>query len=264
MNKISIIGCGWLGLPLAIAFLKKGFDVKGSTTSAEKLAGLQNQGIEPYLIRLEPNFVGDLRFFDSEILIINVPPRAKAMGEEFHLQQISFLLSEASKSNVLKKILFVSSTSVYPNIEKEMKEEDAIPDHYLVKAEKLVSDFCTKNKKQFLIIRFGGLMGFDRNACKYFTPSTAHDYSKVNYIHQLDAVGAIVCVVGEDNWGQVFNIVSPKHPSRAEIYAKCLEGLVKETYESGRSSIKVINTDNFFTKSKYQFQFLDPLDFRYL
>ena len=31
MTQISILGCGWLGLPLAKALLKNGFSVKGST-----------------------------------------------------------------------------------------------------------------------------------------------------------------------------------------------------------------------------------------
>ena len=37
-NKIALIGCGWLGLPLAKSLLKKGYQVAGSTTSVEKLS----------------------------------------------------------------------------------------------------------------------------------------------------------------------------------------------------------------------------------
>jgi len=36
MTQISILGCGWLGLPLAKAILENEFSVKGSTTSREK------------------------------------------------------------------------------------------------------------------------------------------------------------------------------------------------------------------------------------
>jgi UDP-N-acetyl-D-mannosaminuronate dehydrogenase len=32
MKQISILGCGWLGLPLAKALLQKGFSVHGSKT----------------------------------------------------------------------------------------------------------------------------------------------------------------------------------------------------------------------------------------
>ena len=50
MTKISILGCGWLGLPLAKALLKKKFHVNGSTTTVEKLDVLKDEGINPFLI----------------------------------------------------------------------------------------------------------------------------------------------------------------------------------------------------------------------
>ena len=31
-NKIGVLGCGWLGFPLAKDLIKQGFKVKGSTT----------------------------------------------------------------------------------------------------------------------------------------------------------------------------------------------------------------------------------------
>ena len=36
-QRISILGCGWLGLPLAKELLDRSFEVKGSTTSSNKL-----------------------------------------------------------------------------------------------------------------------------------------------------------------------------------------------------------------------------------
>lgn len=50
--KISILGCGWLGLPLAKQLIKKGFSVKGSTTSEEKISILKTEGIISFLISL--------------------------------------------------------------------------------------------------------------------------------------------------------------------------------------------------------------------
>ena len=49
-NKIGIIGCGWLGLPLAKEFISNNYKVKGSTTTKEKLEILKTEGIEAYLI----------------------------------------------------------------------------------------------------------------------------------------------------------------------------------------------------------------------
>ena len=56
MNKrISILGSGWLGLPLAQALLKEKHSIKGSTTSESKLDPLKSEGISPYLIKVLEN-----------------------------------------------------------------------------------------------------------------------------------------------------------------------------------------------------------------
>lgn len=48
----SIIGCGWLGLPLAERLVAEGYTVKGSTTSVDKLSLLRQKGIDAYLLQL--------------------------------------------------------------------------------------------------------------------------------------------------------------------------------------------------------------------
>ncbi len=225
---------------------------------------MENAGISAFQIAFQPDFIGNSAFFDSEILVINIPPKAKTLGEEYHIRQIENILSECHKSKKIKKVLFVSSTSVYPNIEKEMKEEDADTNHFLVKAENLIIDFCKEYKKEYLIVRCGGLMGMDRNPCKYFTSETANDFSKVNYIHQNDAVGSILSLIDEKITNETFNIVSPIHPTRAEIWENCSQKQGQILAKARDSSKKTINTDSFFIKSNYQFQFPDPLAFKYL
>ena len=75
--KISILGCGWLGLPLAEKLIETGYEVKGSTTSENKLDILQSHKIEPFLVTLsEDKITGTISEFlnESEILIIDIPP----------------------------------------------------------------------------------------------------------------------------------------------------------------------------------------------
>ena len=52
MKQISILGCGWLGLPLAKSLLEKGFSINGSTTSFEKISILDKAGITPFIVSL--------------------------------------------------------------------------------------------------------------------------------------------------------------------------------------------------------------------
>ena len=115
MTKISILGCGWLGLPLAKALTANGFSVKGSTTSAEKLSVLENSGIKPFLISLESkNVSGEMDAFlnESSILIIDIPPKLRGDNAESFVDKIAFLIPFIEKS-VIEKVLFISSTSVY-------------------------------------------------------------------------------------------------------------------------------------------------------
>ena len=122
--NISILGCGWLGLPLAEHLIRQGHSVKGATTRPEKLDTLQEKNIEPYLIRLNPqiNKDYDSSFFESDILVINIPPgRNRDDVANFHLAQIQSLISALQNSGI-QKILFVSSTSVYADLGREVRE----------------------------------------------------------------------------------------------------------------------------------------------
>ena len=49
-NKIGVLGCGWLGFPLAKDLIKQGFKVKGSTTNKEKIKSLEKENIDPCLL----------------------------------------------------------------------------------------------------------------------------------------------------------------------------------------------------------------------
>lgn len=82
MTQISILGCGWLGLPLAKSLLQNGFLIKGSTTSLEKISLLESEGITPFLVRLEEQQISAsvVDFLaDSKILIINIPPKLRGV-----------------------------------------------------------------------------------------------------------------------------------------------------------------------------------------
>ncbi|MDA9071024.1 dTDP-glucose 4,6-dehydratase, partial [Flavobacteriaceae bacterium] len=71
MKSISILGCGWLGKPMAVSLLREGFTVKGSTTSEIKIQELEALEIEAYLIDITEFEEFDL-FLSSDILLIAI------------------------------------------------------------------------------------------------------------------------------------------------------------------------------------------------
>ncbi len=153
MKGISILGCGWLGLPLAKSLLEKGFSVKGSTTSLDKVAVLANAGIEAFQIEVsEEGIIGDASSFmeNSEILIIDIPPKLRKDSAANFVKKISNLIPFMQKS-FIQHVIFVSSTSVYADdnsevTEKTIPEPETESGRQLVAAEKLLqnnADFKT-------------------------------------------------------------------------------------------------------------------------
>lgn len=224
--KIGVIGCGWLGLPLAASLVKIGHTVIGSTTQESKLASLSSKGIDPILFKLDPMPLGiDFnKLFQVDLLIINIPPGRKKNTPEFYEEQIKYLKYQLQSSGV-KRVIFVSSTSYYPNINEIVDTKTASDtskgsSKAVVQGEKQINEIS----QDLIILRCGGLMGGDRIPGKWFSGKpTAGANNPVNYIHQEDVFGVISGFV--ENWPgenskKVLNLVSPVHPTRMEVHEK--------------------------------------------
>ena len=285
--KISILGCGWLGLPLGKFLVEKGHAVKGSTTSEDKISLLSSVGIEPFVIKFSPQMEAvqssDYRltalntdngkglpyyvsqFLDSEILIICIPPRAGKFGEDFHIQQIRSLIQYLPSSSI-KSIIYTSSTSVYPELNREMTEDDEVlENHALIQVENLLKTL----PQNVTILRCGGLMGGERIPAKYFAGKTINTGKiPVNYVHQEDIIQIITMILEKGFWCETFNVVSPEHPLREEIYLKnCADlGFEKPIFEEATQQIpfKIISPQKLILRTGYEFKYRNPLDFRYL
>ena len=262
MTKISILGCGWLGFPLAKALLEKNFSVKGSTTSMDKLSILENEGISPFLISLDSKSVsGSIETFlqESNTLIIDIPPKLRGINSESFVEKIATLIPFIEKSAV-KNVLFISSTSVYAEENDNVTEETPLnPDtesgKQLVEAEQIL-----QNNTNFktTIIRFGGLIGEDRHPVKFLAGRENLDNPEapINLIHQEDCIGIILKIIETDCWNETFNAVAPFHPSRSTYYTqKAIDlNLALPKFNHSKPSIgKIIQNDKVANSLKYTF-----------
>lgn len=233
MTQISILGCGWLGLPLAKSLLANGFSVKGSTTSEGKLSGLATLGIDPFLVALySKKITGAIEDFldGSETLVIDIPPQLRGknsdssiVGEKVFVEKIKTLIPYIEKSTV-KNVLFVSSTSVYGDangtiIEETIPKPDTESGKQLSEVESLL-----QNNPNFktTILRFGGLIGEDRNPIHFLAGKENLDNPEtpINFIHQEDCIGIILKIITTDSWNEIYNGVSPFHPTRETYYTQ--------------------------------------------
>ncbi|GAB3798339.1 SDR family oxidoreductase [Spirosoma humi] len=269
-KTISIIGCGWLGTPLAEKLLASGYTVKGSTTSAEKLTLLRQKGINAYQLSLNPEPVGNLSaLLETDILVIDIPPKAGKMGDAFHPEQIHHL-TDAVRNSSVSHVIYVSSTSVYPELGRVVVEADvktpteaAAPG--LAQAEQHIQQLVSPCRTT--ILRCGGLMGYDRIPGKYVAGRTVDSGAvPVNYLHRDDAVELLAAVINLSLTG-IYNAVAPEHPTREAIYRKsCADfGYQLPNFVTPEKpvSYKTISVEKLVQATNYQFQYPDPLQFLY-
>lgn len=229
LNKhISIIGCGWLGLPLAKQFIERDYAVKGSTTSVEKLALLKNSGIEPYMVTIhEEQIEGDITncLNASDIAIINIPPGLRKNSDVNFVKRIHNLIPYLEISTV-SKVVFVSSTSVYADKVSTPIITEESPTHPETESGKQLLEVETllQENEHFetTIVRFGGLIGDNRHPANSLSGKTQlkNPEAPINLIHQQDAINSIAHIIENNAWNDLFNVVTPSHPSRKNYYIK--------------------------------------------
>ena len=265
MTQISILGCGWLGLPLAKALLKKGFHIKGSTTSMEKIPLLKTVGIEPFIIQLEEEKISEsITDFlaDSQILIVDIPPKLRGNSNENFVAKIATLLPFIENSTI-DKVLFVSSTSVYGEDNELVTESTPLnPDSEGGRQLAIVESLLQKNSHfETTILRFGGLIGEDRNPVRFLSEreNIENPDAPINLIHQEDCIGIIEKIIELDSWNKTYNAVAPFHPTRKEYYTQKAADLnlaLPKFVPSNTMAGKTILSDTL--KNSLQYSFIKP------
>lgn len=267
-KTISILGCGWLGVPLGKALLKSGCRVKGSVASVSKKEGLKLSGIIPFKIKLNPEsiFIEDEGFFETDTLVVSIPPKRIENIEEVYPNQLKQIIPFIIKHGI-GKVLFISSTSVYPEKNRIVKEEDAInpgkaSGEALLKAERL---FQGNANTKTTVLRFGGLIGAGRNPSRFLSRKTkpVNGGSPVNLIHRDDCIRIIKTIIEKNAWGEVFNACCPAHPVKKDFYecAAKVSGKPMPGFKTQDGNYKIVDSGKLVKLLDYRFKYNDPIDY---
>ncbi|MCR5889828.1 NAD(P)H-binding protein [Hymenobacter sp. J193] len=263
---IAVLGCGWLGLPLAEALVAAGYAVRGSTTSPGKLPTLAAAGIQPTLLRLTPELAADalaltalLRGADT--LVLNVPPRASS-GIPY--LDVLWPVAAAVQQHGVRQVLFVSSTGVYPDVNHPLTEADALATAEaaspLLQAEYL---FTQLPGIRTTVVRMAGLVGPGRPPGRFLAgrQAVAQGSAPVNLIHLTDCVGALLAILQQQHWGYTLNASAAQHPLRREFYPAAARslGLEPPTFLPEEAGGKTINSAQLRQLTGYIFQHDDLL-----
>jgi len=227
MSKtIGVIGCGWLGKPLALELLNS-FSVECFSRDKTK----ENSS-----------------FWQSDTIVIAINTKDNYLKT---LQKIAELVKPTCN------IILMSSTSVYREFDEEVDECVKITKTTL---QKEAEDLMLSLKQRVLILRLGGLMGGDRVSGKWKSISTFSD-GPVNYIHKADAINITKKMIENSVTSGIYNLVAPMHPLRSEVHKKNSEKFAPSLGSFEGMTKRVVSSDTLVKSLDYTFLYPDPLEF---
>ena len=231
-----ILGCGWLGMALAASLVAAGHRVLGTTTTPDNLARMAAAGIEAHVLQLGTSFGAPdeallLRLLaQADVLVLNVPPRATAAGTYPALLRP---VHRAVATAGTRHVLFVSSTSVYPNESRAMRESDAISTRDAASDVLRAEGHFVPRYGQWksTVVRLGGLIGPGRAPGRFLAGrrELAQGNAPVNLVHLTDVVGVLAAIIRHETWGHTFNICADQHPLRRDFYPAAAQYLQLES-----------------------------------
>ncbi|GAA60635.1 NAD(P)-binding domain-containing protein [Pseudoalteromonas sp. BSi20652] len=216
VNKLVVLGAGWLGHALCVNAQKADWQVQGTRQHGNFELDFERQFL------LENNQLIHQIDLEDAFWVCAIPPRSRH-SESNYPETLTAAL-ELSKELNAKGFLLCSSTGVYdqePGIYDESSEISCTNERQikLYKAEKQVLD--QKGK----VLRLAGLLGPNREPGKFVAGKELNTSSEqvINMVHQQDVINAIFAVIEHWQVGQnIYNVVNPAHPAKAEYYAmKC-------------------------------------------
>ena len=178
LNKISILGCGWVGNALK--------------------AELEDKGDTVHCLSRDIKLNVSAHFYDVDVLIIAIPPSTQE-----YLDVLEATLYYLKKQNHIQ-VIFLSSISYYDGKAS------------VVEAETLVQTLL----EDVIILRLGGLMGYERIAGKYTAEKVLTSDSRTNYVHRDDVVNILKHLIEQDVRGEVFDVVAPIQSTKQTIFTQ--------------------------------------------
>ena len=261
IKSIGVLGCGWLGMPLATELVQSFGVVKGATRSVEKMEMMREKGIKPYQIDLNPEYAGpETDFFNVDVLIVNLPPRNQNGDDHFHERQLKSIIAQVSCYQPW--IIFISSSAVYPATNQSVSESDADGKCLsrgglsLLQLERL---FVDHPKLDSTVIRFSGLFGSGRLPGRFLAgkKNLAGATNPVNLIHLEDCIGVIKAVIDQNKRNAIYNATSSEPRTRKDYYQQAAKelGLEIPTFSEEPLAFKKIDASKIFAETGYEFKY---------
>lgn len=269
MKSVAIIGLGWLGLPLAKHLQASNWQVIGTKRNDVDVKTMHHQGISAVKLILTPDLKGEpvdlAQLFNVHHLVINVPPSKAFTDLGDYTQAVKNIVNTAIKHTV-KHIVFIGSTSIYPNKAGIFNENCTLdPDNEVGIALKDLQKWLFTLDVPIAcdVLHLAGLIGEQRHPVKFLAgrAGLAQGNQPVNLIHQYDCLRAIELLLNHVSGKRVYNLVATQHPPKGDYYvtmAKLLGFEPPDYLYSDNDIQRIIQGNKIVQELGFSYYYADP------
>lgn len=257
MKKLTILGLGWLGLPLAETLKKEGWQVAGTKRTPTKMP------VECYPLDLNNLIISSEveKLLETDSMVIALPP--STTSPEHYFSGIQNLVLKAMEKG-LKQLIFISSTSVLPMQSGEFDENSYVqPEQLLAKVE----SWLLSQKLDCDILRLAGLVGKQRHPVFYLAGKSnlKAPNQPVNLVHLEDCVSAISLLLSKPNGQRIFHLCAEQHPTRKAYYGEMAKRLGLSDLQfsdENQPLVRVVKAEKICTELGFVYRYPNPYDFK--
>jgi nucleoside-diphosphate-sugar epimerase len=233
--RALVVGCGYVGFPLAAELARRGHDVSGLRRSAESDGALQQAGVTPLHADLtQPTSLAALPCnFDWVVNCVASGGGDVTEYRQLYLEGmrnlIAWLRPAAAQTNRGPRLVYTSSTGVYGQNDGSLVDETSPAEpatetaKILVETEQLLLAAGRAINFPAMILRAAGIYGPERGyLLKQFLRGDARiegDGSRtLNMIHRDDLISAIIAALERGRAGEIYNAADDEPVSQLEFY----------------------------------------------
>lgn len=228
--KRLVIGCGFLGLPLAHRWQSAGDEVYTTTRSQERAALFEGYGFRPLV--LDTTVASTLQQirsleFDTIVVAVGMDRSKYSSVHDVYFGGLQNVLDNLNEN--VGQLIYVSSTGVYGDFGGEWVDENSPTKpardggKACLAAERLLRD--SQFADRATVLRMAGLYGNDRVPTRNTVESKQwgklSPKGYLNLIHVDDAVNA-VCTVAQNSFLAETFLVSDSNPTPRQDYYQYL------------------------------------------
>jgi nucleoside-diphosphate-sugar epimerase len=219
--KSLIIGCGYLGMRVSRLWRAEDRPVWATTRSPERAEELRRHGLEPFVCDvLKPQTLTALPHADTVLYCVGHDRAGGASMRDVYVTGLANVLDHLPTP---RRLLHVSSTSVYGQIAGEWVDEDAATEpreesgRIVLEAEQLLR----RRVPEAIILRFAGIYGpgrLRRQALLAGEPIICDGARWLNLIHVDDGAATVLAAEERGRTGAVYNVCDDLPVARREFY----------------------------------------------